>query len=812
MVAQFSENFDSDLSLPIGWSVINGGDDNTWAINTPGIGTAHSGTNVARIDFDLSIAHDDYLITPQFTITAGVSNHLNLWAKSRSTLYQETFDILLSTTGTNASDFTEEIASAVAPGSAWQEFSYALSAYEGQTVYVAFKSTTLDEWELYLDDVVVGTAITAVPGCATNISPLDGATNVIPGIIPFAWSSGLGEVASSYDVYYGLTAGNANILIGNYATTSADITVAGFSTTFYWKVIAKNSVGEAVGCSEWSFTTQAPPGYCLNGNLYPAETFVPISCNGLDVNIIAEDCYAGEYSDVAVIFGQTYTFNSGDVDFITISNEVGDAALVYGPTPVTWISDRDGVVRFYSHVGNQCGTEDLNRVRSVICGIATCTPPTVTFSKVSNCPVESFFATADISDLGSANSITVTDDQGSISQTVSTAGLVSFGPYANGTLVILTVANDQDASCTVVGNEVTQATCVFPTNDAIVNAEAISCGTFYTGDTTNATLDQGDDTLYFGVDLDAPNVWYSYTGSGSQESVTLDLCGSSYDTSVLVFTGTPGNLNAIAGNDDDYTCGLGYGLNSRTSFISDGTTTYYIAVEGYSSFDFGAYNLNVTCTGVIPPTVVNQTCASALEVNVDGSDTSSDNSYGDVSTTQPICDPFGSIQDVWFSFIAPSSGLVDLLIGGGTMTSINYSIYSGACDGLSSLGCFSNQSTNSHSLTGLNSGEVYYVQVWSSSAGQGTFNIRLSDAGLAATNFELGDFNAYPNPVTNLLNLSFNKAISTIAVYNLLGQKVFGNSTNSKWSQIDMSHLCKGTYMVKVTAEDQVKIIKVVKE
>jgi len=810
--AQFSENFDADVTLPAGWSVINGGDANTWTIQLPGTGAAHSGSNVAEIDYDSTTPHDDYLITPQFTVTAGVSNHLNLWAKSRSTFYQETFDVLLSTTGTNAADFTEVIASAVAPGTAWQEFSYALSTYEGQTVYVAFKSTTLDEWQLYIDDVVVDAAAAAIPECATNVSPLDGATDVVSGLVTFEWAPGFGEAATSYDLYYGLTAGNATTLVGNYTTTSVDITVTGFNTVFYWKVIAKNSAGQAVGCSEWSFTTQAAPGYCLNGVLYPAATYTPTTCNGLAVNEITTAGYAGEYSNVNVTLGQTYTFNSGTTDFITISNDLGDTPLAYGPTPLTWVSDRDGVIRFYSHVDDQCTTESVSRTRSLICGIATCTPATVAFSLVSNCPDATFNATADITDLGSATSLTVTDDQGSAPQTVSATGLVSFGPYANGTSVILTVVNDQDASCTIVGTAQTQTVCP-PTNDDIANAEAISCGTLYSGDTTGATLDQANASFYFGVDLDAPNVWYTYTGSGFEETITLNLCGSSYDTSVLVFTGTSGNLTAVAGNDDDNTCGTGHTLNSRVSFTSDGTTTYYIVVEGYNPASVGAYTMDVTCAGVTPPAVANQTCASALSVSVDGSDNNSDNSYGDVSATQPTCDNFGSIQDVWFSFVAPTSGSVDVLATVGTMTSLNLSSYSGVCGTLASLGCTSNQTASAtQSLTGLTAGDTYYVQVWSNAAEQGTFSLRLTDTGLATTSFEATNFKAYPNPVTGLLNLSFNKNITNVAVFNLLGQQILSNNTNSKLTQIDMSLLSKGTYMVKVTADNEVKTIKVIKE
>jgi len=266
-------------------------------------------------------------------------------------------------------------------------------------------------------------------------------------------------------------------------------------------------------------------------------------------------------------------------------------------------------------------------------------------------------------------------------------------------------------------------------NDNIANAEALVCGTTYTGSTATATLDEANPTLFFGVDLDAPNVWYTYTGSGFEETITLDLCGSSYDTSILVLTGTPGSLTAIAGNDDDSTCSSNT-VNSKISFVSDGTTTYYIAVEGYNPGSVGAYTLNVTCAGVIPPAVDNQNCATALSVNVDGVPVASDNSYGDASAAQPTCDLFGSIQDVWFSFVAPTSGTVDVSVAATTMTSVNFANYSGVCGALTSLGCSSNLTApGTQSLTGLIAGDIYYVQVWSNASEQGAFDITLTDPG-----------------------------------------------------------------------------------
>lgn len=353
-----------------------------------------------------------------------------------------------------------------------------------------------------------------------------------------------------------------------------------------------------------------------------------------------------------------------------------------------------------------------------------------------------------------------------------------------------------------------------PANDNFVNAISVSCGTVYTGDTSVATLDEDNAPDGFGADMDSPNLWYSFTGTGLAQTVTLNLCGSSFDTSVLVYTGSSGSLTLVAGNDDDNTCLSNTG-NSKVIFTSNGTTTYYIAVEGWNIGNVGAFTMNVSCAAVVPPAVANQDCGTSLPILVNGLNNNSDNSFGTVNSAQPGCDLFGSIQDVWFSFVVPSSGQVTTQITPLTMTSTNFTIYSGACGALTEVAGTCNSNfvvATSESLTGLTPGATYFVQVWSNSSEQGTFTIRISDDGLGNDGFDAFNFSFYPNPVKNSLNLTYNQEISNVEVFNLLGQKVSSNTINANTAQIDMSNLSKGAYMVRVTSNNQVKTIKIIKE
>ena len=121
------------------------------------------------------------------------------------------------------------------------------------------------------------------------------------------------------------------------------------------------------------------------------------------------------------------------------------------------------------------------------------------------------------------------------------------------------------------------------------------------------------------------------------------------------------------------------------------------------------------------------------------------------------------------------------------------------------------------SLTGQTPSSTLYIGVWKfgtaiPSSTSKDYVISAYDGSLGNSSFDNANFAFYPNPVKNILNLSYNQEISSVEVFNLLGQKVNSNKINANSAQIDMSNLSKGAYMVKVTSNDQVKTIKVIKE
>jgi hypothetical protein len=86
------------------------------------------------------------------------------------------------------------------------------------------------------------------------------------------------------------------------------------------------------------------------------------------------------------------------------------------------------------------------------------------------------------------------------------------------------------------------------------------------------------------------------------------------------------------------------------------------------------------------------------------------------------------------------------------------------------------------------------------------------DVVLGRDTFNKEVFTYYPNPVKDVLNLSYTSDITSISVFNLLGQQVISQQPNAAEVKIDMSSLADGAYIVNVTSGSTIKTIKVIKK
>ena len=82
---------------------------------------------------------------------------------------------------------------------------------------------------------------------------------------------------------------------------------------------------------------------------------------------------------------------------------------------------------------------------------------------------------------------------------------------------------------------------------------------------------------------------------------------------------------------------------------------------------------------------------------------------------------------------------------------------------------------------------------------------------VGVNDFAQKGFSAFPNPVNNILNLKANENITSVAIYNVLGQQVYSAKVNALTSQVDMSQMASGAYFVKVNVNGSEGTVKVVK-
>ena len=122
--------------------------------------------------------------------------------------------------------------------------------------------------------------------------------------------------------------------------------------------------------------------------------------------------------------------------------------------------------------------------------------------------------------------------------------------------------------------------------------------------------------------------------------------------------------------------------------------------------------------------------------------------------------------------------------------------------------------TGTGMITPTTSG-VYYIGFHSySDADQGFIQIDdiAVSPSLANDAFNKNRFTHFPNPVKDVLHVSYDSNIENVAVYNLLGQVVLQKSINSSKGEVDMTSLSAGSYIVKLTSGIAVKTIKIMKQ
>jgi len=354
------------------------------------------------------------------------------------------------------------------------------------------------DYYFYFDNVVAQQEAQGPPMCDSElVSPSNGSTDApVEGDISWTPASG---IPTGYYLTVGTTPGGNDILdnedVGN--VTSYSLGMLEYSTQYYVTITAYNGFGTTTEvCEEQTFTTVAPPPAgtdCVN----PIEVTTPLPYVTTDDTSNYGDDYSGSAgADCSSTSGYlngddvvyAYTPDTDTSIDIELSNLSGNYAGLFVYTSCADIGTQcvNGVTNSYSTddmlIDNMLVTAGTTYYIVISTWASpqsvgytltitenTCVDAVVSYDVVGDCENgEQFLVEVDLSDMGSATSITISDNQSSAPQTVTSTGVYTFGPYANSTPVEITVVNDDDANCTIVSEELTQDFCM----DYVVDCNA----------------------------------------------------------------------------------------------------------------------------------------------------------------------------------------------------------------------------------------------------------------------------------------------------------------------------------------------------
>jgi len=277
------------------------------------------------------------------------------------------------------------------------------------------------------------------------------------------------------------------------------------------------------------------------------------------------------------------------------------------------------------------------------------------------------------------------------------------------------------------------------------NATSGSCGTLY---------ESGEDKVY------------SYTATVGQ-CIGITLTGASNNNiGYQVYQGCPGAGGICIASNGGANSGVLTG-----SAVLPGAGTYYIIVDSWAPPNSVSYNISVISYGNGPANDL--PCnATVLPLGINSTGNNSCSGFAG-EPSAPTCWITPNVRNtVWYAVTAPASGQLRIRTAPGSLLNTHLALYSGTCGAvMTQVACNDDAppcgstitNLSEISVTGLVSGNTYYICVDGYSGLTGSFGIMAID-GMQAFPPAAGQECLVPNPVCN----------SNIIVGDP-GYQVFGN-------------------------------------
>ena len=238
---QLAESFEAGYFPPTGWSRIYGWDDD--------ITESYHGNTAARC-YTFPELPFSGLVTPLLEIGAGDKLEFFERAASKTNNYLQVY---YSTDKQNWIPLENTFYFTIA---AWGRQIFDLSDLSGDSCYFLFEAWCAygNSDYVYIDHITGPDIVPVLPGPATDPDPYESADFV--SITPtLNWAPGIyGGIPAGYKVYMD-TDTNTTTLIYNGTDLFYQTDTLLHNTTYYWKVVPYNTVGDATDCPVWSFIT-----------------------------------------------------------------------------------------------------------------------------------------------------------------------------------------------------------------------------------------------------------------------------------------------------------------------------------------------------------------------------------------------------------------------------------------------------------------------------------------------------------------------------------------------------------------------------
>ncbi|WP_047546907.1 GEVED domain-containing protein [Psychroserpens sp. Hel_I_66] len=598
-----------------------------------------------------------------------------------------------------------------------------------------FNTWASGDYYFYVDNFVAAQVAANPPNCDSVLSETVDVS--IDGDI--SWSSATG-VPTGYFITAGTTSGGNDLAdnVNNMNSTSYELGTLAQGTTYYVTITPYNANGSASDCVEQTFVTDT----YVEGEIceFAIDVTLPYSeASGTTAGF--GDDYTGSPGSTGC--GTTSSYLNGD-DIVYSYTATSDTQISIDLTPEagnTWSGvfvytdcedigtacvagvgssntdvreidlDVTSGVTYYIVISTFAAPQTVNYGLEIFEN--TCVDATATYTVVNDCDVSGgFVIDVEITDLGSATSIVLSNDQDSETFTATAVGTFQFGPFVNGTDVVITLddQNDDD-TCTLTSDVLTQAACP-PENDECDNAISLTvnadleCGEVTSGTIASATASSTDPTACGGTEDD--DVWFSFVASNVTHNISLiNIANGTTDLYHSVWSGTCGSLTNLSCSDPN------------TSVISGLTIgeTYLLRVYSWTSTAGQTSTFDV-CIGTPAPPPANDLCEDALPLPI--SDASCNNSIS--GTTQSAgASTTGCTggRDVWYSFTASETRdyvITETETFDSGFSSTYIAAYEGTCEALTQIGSSTSCTFSGDLVISAISGTTYYISVRSSSS------------------------------------------------------------------------------------------------